>query len=235
MFDGTRAIKARIRHDFKILLSLSCVEPSSRQSHNDLKPGNVLFKVKGLDEYGEAEYKIKLGDFGNVNRSGGTPGWTWPRFMTKREPGKSDLYSTGMLILYVMCENEDIFYKLRNNYVEHSKLSEFRDDPLIKLIIDMRNLNLTVQQCRDRWDEIQNQIGIISENVLRRKIGTEWLEQNRTQDNRGQILFTSVVGISSLSSTITQSVLMIQEGNLFCWNYSISRSINQSMFLRLCK
>ena len=224
------------KHICKQLLTCLMELEESKQSHNDLKPGNVLYNVKDLDEDNNAQYSIKLGDFGTVNRSGGTPGWTWPKFLTERKPGKSDMYSTGMLILYVMCENEQIFYKLRNNYVEHPGdwLSEFRKDPLIKFVIDMRNLNLTVQECRDQWDKIHDQLEIISEDFLIDKIGTEWL---RTQDNIHQLLLTSVdtsiLGKSSLSSPITQSMLEGQDGSLLCWNFAISQSIHQSMFLRL--
>ena len=103
--------------------------------HNDLKPDNILFKH---DHTGNLE--IKIGDFGQAGRTGGTPGWTWPKFLSERRPGKSDTYSMGLLLLYVMSANREVFYRIRNNYVEdrgQQWLADFREDPFIKLIIDM--------------------------------------------------------------------------------------------------
>ena len=42
---------------------------SSNSCHNDLKPENILFN---LDQYGKLE--IKISDFGQAGRTGGTPG-----------------------------------------------------------------------------------------------------------------------------------------------------------------
>ena len=74
----------------------------SNKCHNDLKPENILYKVTDEKfENGDSRIMIKIGDFGTADRSGGTPGWTWPRFLSEREPGRSDMYSVALLILYV--------------------------------------------------------------------------------------------------------------------------------------
>ena len=86
---------------------------NSNSCHNDLKPQNVLFNN---DRAGN--FKIRISDFGQAGRSGGTPGWTWPKFLTEREAGKGDVYSVALLILYVMSDDREVFYRIRNNYVE---------------------------------------------------------------------------------------------------------------------
>ena len=49
---------------------------SSNSCHNDLKPENILFS---FDQNGEIQ--ITISDFGQAGRTGGTPGWTWPKFL----------------------------------------------------------------------------------------------------------------------------------------------------------
>ena len=128
----------------------------SNLCHNDLKPDNVFYKKVKVNEHDEtAQYQIKIGDFGTAGRSGGTPGWTWPKFMTERVAGKSDMYSVALLILYILCKDRNIFYRLRDNYIQGDQtlLAEFREEPLIKLIMDMMTLKLSVEECKDKWRE----------------------------------------------------------------------------------
>ena len=134
----------------------------NNKCHNDLKPENILYKIN--DEDGDQKVSIKIGDFGTAERSGGTPGWTWPKFLSKREPGKSDMYSTGLLLLYVMCDSSQLFHLLRNNYITGCQqwVGQFRKDPLIELVIDMMGLKKSVQECVDRWNEISDYMEILS-------------------------------------------------------------------------
>ena len=139
--------------------------------HNDLKPENILFKAspnKGPSwvpsRNGETRVLIKIADFG----SGGTPGWTWPRFLSKREPGRSDMYSVGLLILYVMCESRDLFYRLRDNYIESNQewLIKFREEPIIDLVMKMMNLKLAVQEASQKWNEISVVVDFLQRSLL---------------------------------------------------------------------
>ena len=141
----------------------------SEKCHNDLKPENVLYTIID-EEYknGDPKISIKIGDFGTAGRSGGTPGWTWPKFLSERKPGRSDMYSVALLILYVMCDSRDLFYRLRDNYIESGQfwMVKFREDPMIKLVINMMNLKLSVQQCKDIWTEISDQIDVLNDSDL---------------------------------------------------------------------
>ena len=146
----------------QLLQGLEQLEKSGK-CHNDLKPENILYKMTDEKyENGDQKVSIKIGDFGTADRSGGTPGWTWPRFLSKREPGRSDMYSTALLMLYMMCDSRHLFYRLRDNYIEGNGtleppwMAEFRADPLIELVIDMMNLKPSVKECIDRWDKISN-------------------------------------------------------------------------------
>ena len=58
---------------------------NSKNCHNDLKPENVLFNY---DQNGKIQ--IRISDFGQAGKTGGTPGWTWPKFLSERKPGKSE-------------------------------------------------------------------------------------------------------------------------------------------------
>ena len=147
----------------QVLDGLQQLEKSIK-CHNDLKPENVLYNID-LDT---EEYEIKFCDFGTEGRTGGTPGWTWPKFMSPRQPGKSDVYSARLLILYLMCESEEVFYSIRNNYVENGQLwlPVFRKIPLIKLVIKMINLELSVQESRDQWEQISDSVQKISKEYL---------------------------------------------------------------------
>ena len=152
--------------------------------HNDLKPDNIFYKVSAKN--GESEYEIKIGDFGTADRSGGTPGWTWPRFIGARKPGLTDGYSVGLLLLYVMCDSRDVFYRLRDNYLDFDTceawLDEFREDPLIDIVLNMMNGKLSVEQCIERWDQQSKDIEILTEDFLRDicRVPRRWLE---IQDN----------------------------------------------------
>ena len=143
----------------QLLEGLKQLEESGK-CHNDLKPDNILFKTSDeKDENGDAKILIKISDFGTAGRSGGTPGWTWPRFLSERRPGQSDMYSVALLMLYVMCDSRHLFYRLRDNYIGLNEpwLAEFRADPLIELVMDMMSLKPTIQECLQRWKEMENE------------------------------------------------------------------------------
>ena len=98
------------------------------------------------------------------------------KFLTSRDPGKSDVYSVALLVFYVMCDNREIFYRVRNNYVDNygqQWLIDFRNDPFFKLITDMMNLKVTPEEAKDRWEQISGQIQIITEDYLCRTFGIE--------------------------------------------------------------
>ena len=141
----------------------------SKKSHNDLKPDNILYKAsRKRFSNGDSKIMIKIGDFRTADRSGGTPGWTWPRFLSRREPGRSDMYSVGLLVLYVMCESRDLFYRLRDNYIEPGQewLSDFREEPVIDFVMKLMNLELSVKEARQKWDEISGDVGLLERSLL---------------------------------------------------------------------
>ena len=83
-----------------------------------------------------------------------------------------------------MCDDREVFYRIRNNYVENRGqqwLTDFRNDPFFKLIIDMMNLKLTPKEAKHRWDQISSQVQIITEKDLWQEFGVDrlWL---RVQD-----------------------------------------------------
>ena len=160
----------------QLLEGLEQLEKSGK-CHNDLKPENVLYEISEESyENGDQKVSIKIADFGTADRSGGTPGWTWPRFLSQRKPGKSDMYSVALLILYMMCDSRELFYRLRDNYIEGrpSWIAEFRAEPLIELVIDMMNLKPTVQECIERWEQISNDVWFLAEIDLTELFEIPW-------------------------------------------------------------
>ena len=156
---------------------------NSNNCHNDLKPTNILFNY---DQIGNIQ--IRISDFGQAGKTGGTPGWTWPKFLTKRTPGKSDTYSVALLMLYTMCDNREVFYRLRNNYVvnhDQQWLIAFRNDPFFKLIINMMNLSVTPLEAKDCWGRISGRVQTITKDYLSEAFGvdTYWLQ---VQDGMNQ-------------------------------------------------
>ena len=125
----------------------------SRKSHNDIKPTNVLYSM--VDD----GIKLKISDFSQCQRSGGTPGWTFPRFQSERLPGKTDMYSMALVILYILCEDANTFYCLRDNFIENGNecwLKKFRSWPEIEMVMKMMSLSdqPTIEECKEQWKEI---------------------------------------------------------------------------------
>ena len=163
----------------QLLIGLEQLEKSGK-CHNDLKPENILYNVSEFpDNDGNNEYVIKICDFGSEGKSGGTPGWTWPKFMSVRRPGRSDMYSIALLILYVLCESDELFFSIRNNFVitGQSWMSQFRNIPVISMAIQMMNLEPSVGECLTLWEQISDEVVRLSKTYFKSKgIDTSWLE-----------------------------------------------------------
>ena len=134
------------------------------KSHNDLKPANVLFRKENnrLD--------IRISDFGQANKSGGTPGWTAPIFRN-RQPGREDIYSMGMIILWLFCESKELFYALRDNFVQNRQeqwLTRFRRLHEIQLVMKMLDLcnPLSIENVKTEWQKVMPNLQLITESNL---------------------------------------------------------------------
>ena len=82
--------------------------------HNDLKPTNILYKRNNK------KYTIRVSDFGQCGKRGGTPGWTAPIFNDRRTPGKEDMFSIGLIILRLLCADKNLFYSPHVDKVTNS-------------------------------------------------------------------------------------------------------------------
>lgn len=114
------------------------------KKHNDIKPGNLLYDIKANSN--GFNIRLKLSDFGTCNMTGGTPGWSVPAFNEKIYFG--DRYSVGLVILYLLCENDELFYAIRDNCVQPKQgrvysteetegINEFRRIPVVRIIRQM--------------------------------------------------------------------------------------------------
>ena len=75
-----------------------------------------------------------------------------------------------------MCDSRDLFYRLRDNYVENceSWLAEFRADPLIQLVMNMMSLKPTVQECIYRWYLMSDNVCFLMELDFMDYYGIPW-------------------------------------------------------------
>ena len=102
-------------------------------SHGDIKPANILIRSK------TGPAKLKIADFGLVNRDGGTPIYMPPEGMCQRILEKSDVYSLGMTLFTVAF---DIKLVMRLLYLPvKGSVSELRSAvakfPLLSMISKM--------------------------------------------------------------------------------------------------
>ena len=155
---------------------------AKQMTHNDLKPANIL--INEIDNSPRMtsnmteDYEIKIGDFGQAGKLGGTPGWTAPQFRSERVPGEADMYSVGMLMLYLLVDETDLFYCLRDNFVSDYDVNQpwmarFRNQPEIKFVMKMMDLvnQPTVADVEREWTKIEHSVDMISRARLTAWIG----------------------------------------------------------------
>lgn len=144
---------------------------SLNKTHYDIKPGNLLFvKMKKKSKLTKTttslfDIHLKLADFGICNKSGGTPGWSLPDSTYDRVPGESDLFSVGLVILYLLCEDDELFYSIRETFTgpvvsttDYAKLTkEFCRLPEINLISQMVGpvKKPSIDWCEQQWESIK--------------------------------------------------------------------------------
>ena len=130
------------------------------KTHNDLKPTNLLYLKTNTG------YDIKVSDFGQAGKSGGTPGWTAPVFHRSRESVKEDIYSVGWICLRLLCESKELFLSLRNSYVEDVTkqwMTDFGHMNEINFVSKMVGLKtpLTIHQVKYHWNQIRSSVRMI--------------------------------------------------------------------------
>ena len=132
------------------------------KSHNDLKPTNILYRDQNN------KYNIKIGDFGQCGTKGGTPGWTAPVFLEDRKPGREDLYSLGLVILRLLCHDQNLFHCLRDNFVHKTEVTKqwliafknLTEIELVRRMMDLEN-QPTITEIENEWNRIKAEIRMI--------------------------------------------------------------------------
>ena len=111
--------------------------------HNDIKGENFLVK---MDSNGKP--RADLGDFGLESHIGGTPIFASPAACVGTIVGKSDIYSLGMVFLYMITDNE-MFATLLGATIQSKKdLQAMR-----KLLDELRVMKLIAEMIHPlpRW------------------------------------------------------------------------------------
>ena len=70
-------------------------------NHNDIKPENILYKIEE-----NQKLTVKITDFGQVNKCGGTPGFASPENFDRPILSTSDTWSFGKTLLYLYTTEE---------------------------------------------------------------------------------------------------------------------------------
>ena len=152
---------------------------NAKKCHNDLKPSNILYRKMNNSYFSRLAvflklinlYSIQIADFGQCGGNGGTPGWTAPIFQRERRPGKEDMFSVGWLILRLLCDDENLFFCLRDNFVTDTTvqwMTDFRSLPKIQLIKKMINLENqpSVESMINEWNQIKPKVTLITKSKL---------------------------------------------------------------------
>ena len=92
-------------------------------------------------------------------------------FHQDRQPGKEDMYSVGWLILRLLCDDENLFFCLRDNYVVDTTktwMAKFRNLPEIEFVMKMINIKNqpTVEAVINEWNKISSKITLIHRSKL---------------------------------------------------------------------
>ena len=128
--------------------------------HGDIKPSNILVD-EIPDDHGSTP-KIYLGDFGFSGvKHAGTPGFaSLEKFSSTGEIlEKSDMYSLGISCLYIISENDELFFTLRDNTFENSAIAEVvRSVPELALISQMMETDpmerIEMTKCKQKWEKM---------------------------------------------------------------------------------
>ena len=128
-----------------------------------------------IDDFGNGSIRVYVGDFGQADKMGGTPGWTPPEFISDREAVLSDMYSFGLLILFILCENVELFYAIRDNSILNQHKNEvwyndFMNLPAVLLILDMtraeRSLRPSLESVQQQWAKIKSSLQMITSHLI---------------------------------------------------------------------
>jgi len=224
---------------------------AKNMTHNDLKPANILIKEMDkstqMTNNKKKAYEVKIGDFGQAGKKGGTPGWTAPQFRG-RDPGKADMYSVGLIILYLLVDDAELFYCLRDNFVRddyanQSWMATFRSMPEIQFVMEMMDLGNqpTVAECEREWRSIQHKVSRITRMRLEGWIGVpacllklEKQDRNASTSKNVDIL-EAVAGKAAMSITKTVTNLTgphDQKKTGFCWLLALATSLKRSMYIK---
>lgn len=213
-------------------------------SHNDLKPSNIFYRLRT-----DNAIELKVGDFGAANRPGGTPGWTSPKFMdiSRRQPGKSDLYSIALLILYVMCESDELFYCLRDNYVEPDiNLKNFHKNEVIEVVMIMLHSDDTIDVYKQEFEkrspcfQILRRTHLMTEYQIRGDTLCIGNGKKQNLNYSGSVTApnpllvitdgSSQDDMQSYTHTLTKTLSSAE--NELCWLKCTAKSIQQSMQIK---
>ena len=132
--------------------------------HGDVKYSNVL--INQTDDRDDSTIQCYLGDFGYSGvQYAGTPGFSSLEKFSKEIVEKSDMYSMGLLCLYILAESYELFIILRDNTFLKSDLIDgipaaVRSIPTLKLIKRMMEINpydrIGIDECIGKWKKFNS-------------------------------------------------------------------------------
>lgn len=123
--------------------------------NNALKRGNVPFDII-VDSLQDDSY-VAIHNIGSLDIDFGQCGEKSGII----EQGKADMYSMGLVILYLLTQNDELFYYLRDSSVTKQQIQQI---PAFKFVMSMMNLNQqqSVIDCKNEWESIKTKVKLIT-------------------------------------------------------------------------
>lgn len=212
--------------------------------HNDIKPSNILLKIKS-----EEDFEVFIADFGLCKAvGGGTPGFASPECYSREgfQTWKSDIYSFGKTLQYLLLGNlmnePDRKKALLWNpaYGMKKILHEeiLKSFPILKCIKEMTNTNF---DRRPSFKSIRNQLksainrGRFDVKRIRDKLQVP--NQKYKYDNPmvfekcdlDGTLGTLMTGLTLNTSLPVSKIAHDQGDTQLCWAYATSTMIRSSL------
>ena len=143
--------------------------------HGDIKPGNILVSNR------DGRLRAFVGDYGLTGKSGGTPIYMAPEGLNKdsRIVGKTDLYSFGVLVLFLMFP-VDLALKLLFVPISDDLevlLQSLCRFPLLELMFKSLSSCPQKRAMPQNWSIVLKMMKFCDENLLIGKIKQENLEK----------------------------------------------------------
>ena len=212
--------------------------------HNDIKPSNILLKIRS-----EEDFEVFIADFGLCKAvGGGTPGFASPECYSREgfQTWNSDIYSFGKTLQYLLLgnlmnepdRNNDLLWSPEYGIKKPMHEKIFKELPILKRIKAMTNTNF---ERRPSFDTIRKRLKTTlfckKFDVKRLRDKLKVPKQKSTDDNPmvfekcdlDGTLGTLMTGLTLNISLPVSKIVHDQGDTQLCWAYATATMIRSSL------